>query len=355
MFELQVTAHCEDAIRYGLLVTVLQDPVTLGSRTEIEKLTKFAKVNQVDTIFIQIYRANKAYFPSKVGDSAPYMACVKSVGEDPLALLIKKAHASGIKVYAWLNMMSLGENKNAVILKKYGPGILTCGPAPKKYIEDYKTDGQYFLEPGDLRVRKELVDMTGDIVAAYPALDGLLFDYIRYPDKDPPYGYTASNISRFKKTCNHKFVQESDTDWKEWKRRQVTETLEAVVNKARSVRRGMRISATACAPYARAYHEAFQDWPGWIEKGVVDYIALMSYPPCARLLKKYVREAKEKTPDFRKINIAVPAYKLVNSPGVFNEQLAFCRNSKPNMCMIFDYESLLKNDALIKALAEVNK
>ena len=355
MFVSQATAHCEDVIRYGLLVTVLQDPLTLGSRVEIEKLIKFANENRIDTIFIQIYRANKSYFPSKVGDSSPYRACVKSIGKDPLVFLIKKAHTSGIKVYAWLNTMSLGENQNAVILKKYGPGILTCGPSPKKYIEDYKTDEQYFIEPGDLRVRQELVKMTEEIVSTYTALDGLLFDYIRYPDKDPPYGYTVSNIARFKKRYGYKYVDEQNPDWKDWKRRQVTETLEALAKKARAVRRDIKISATACAPYVRAYHETFQDWPAWLKSGLVDYVTLMSYPPDLKSLEKYVEEAKDKAPDFKKVNIAVPAYKLVNSVEIFAGQLKFCRVSKPNMCIVCDYESLLKNRILTKALTEANK
>ena len=355
MFAFQPTARCEDAIRYGLLVTVLQNPVILGSRTEIEKLIKFAKENRIDIIFIQIYHANRSYFPSKVGDSAPYRACVKGVGEDPVSFLIKKAHASGIKVYTWLNMMSLGENQNSLLLKKYGPSILTCGPSPKKRIEDYKTDGQYFIEPGDLRVRQELVNMTEEIVSTYTALDGLLFDYMRYPDKDPPYGYTKANIARFKKACGRKHVNEDDGAWKDWKRRQVTQTLEAIVKKARSIRHGIKVSATACTPYARAYHEAFQDWPGWLKEGLVDYVTLMSYPPDVISLKTYVGEAKEKISDFKEVNIAVPAYKLVNSPEVFAQQLKLCSSSKPNMCIIFHYESLLKNRALTKALAEANK
>ncbi|HNX91817.1 MAG TPA: family 10 glycosylhydrolase, partial [Candidatus Omnitrophota bacterium] len=241
----------EDSLKYGLLVTTLQEPPVLGSRSEIEKLVRFSKENHIDTIFIQIYRANRSYFPSSVGDSAPYKAYVKKVGEDPLVLLIKKAHESGIKVYAWINMMSLAENKNAVILKKYGTSILTCGPSEKKRVEDYETDKQYFMEPGDLRVRQELVDMTGEIVSSYVELDGLLFDYIRYPDMDPPYGYSASNVARFKKVYGRKHISEKDSDWKNWKRRQVTETLEAVAHKARSLNHDIEISATACAPYTR--------------------------------------------------------------------------------------------------------
>lgn len=352
IFTLQAAARCEDAVKYGLLVAAIQDPITLGSRIEIEKLTKFAKENHIDTIFIQIYRANKSYFPSKTADSAPYKACVKNVGEDPLTLLIKRAHTSGIKVYAWLNMMSLSENQNAPLLKKYGQDILTCGPSPKKSIEDYRTDKQYFIEPGDLRARQELINVTGEIVAAYPALDGLLFDYIRYPDKDPPYGYTKANIARFKKASGRTYVNENDRAWKDWKRRQVTETLEAFAKKARAIRSDIKISATACEPYPRAYQEAFQDWSGWLKSGLVDHIMLMSYPPDLKSLEKYVKEAKTKTPDFKRIDIAIPAYKLTDSPDIFTQQLTFCKNSKPNMCVIFHYESLLKNRALTKALTK---
>lgn len=352
IFAFQSAAHSRDSVKYGLLVTALQNPVTLGNRLEIEKLVKFAKENSIDTIFIQIYRANISYFPSKVGDSAPYRTCLKSVGEDGLAFLIKKAHASGIKVYAWLNMMSLGENRNAVILKKYGPSILTCGPSGKKLIEDYKTDDQYFMEPGDLRVRRELVNMTEEIVSTYASLDGLLFDYIRYPDKDPPYGYTASNMARFKKAYGRKYIDEKDPDWKNWKRRQVTQTLEAVVKRAKCIRPDIEISATACAPYIRAYHEAFQDWPLWLKERIVDYVTLMSYPPDVRSLKIYVGEAKEKNTDLRGVNIAISAYKLINLPEIFAQQLKFCAGAKPNMCIIFHYESLLKNRALAKVMSE---
>ncbi len=352
---LQAGANCEDAVRYGLLVTVLQDPVTLESRSEIDKLIKVSEENHIDTIFIQVYRANQSYFPSKVGDSAPYRACVKNVGKDPLALLITKAHLSGIKVYAWMNTMSLGANENAVILKKYGQGILTGSPSKKISVADYKTDEQYFMEPGDLRVRRELVNMTEEIVSTYTGLDGLLFDYIRYPDKDPPYGYTNMNIARFKKSHRGQYANEDNSAWRDWKRLQVTETLEALVNKARATRHDISISATACAPYARAYHEAFQDWPAWLKSGLVDYVTIMSYPPDLKSMKKYVEETKEEVPDLKRVNIAVPAYKLVDSVDIFEEQLKFCRGYKPNMCILFDYESLLKNKAFTKALAGANK
>jgi len=355
IFAIQAAACYGETVKYGLLVTVLQDPLALGSREGIEKLVKFASGNHINTLFVQVYRANKVYFSSSVGDAAPYRNCVGNVGEDPLSLLIEKAHASGIKVYAWLNTLSLSENQKAPFIKKYGPDILTRGPAPKRSLRDYSTDKQYFLEPGDLRIRQELVKMTGELVKEYSSLDGILFDYIRYPDKDPPYGYSDANTARFKKAYGRKNIREEDAAWKEWKRSQVTETLEALAKKARAGRRDIKIYATACAPYVRAYHEAFQEWPVWLEKGLVDGILLMSYSPDLGSLEKYVKEAKGKTPDFKKVDIAIPAYKLVNSQEIFTRQLVFSKNSRPNMCIIYDYESLLKNPPMARALAAVAK
>lgn len=351
----QVNACYGETVKYGLLVTVLQDPLALGSREEIEKLVKFAAENRISTLFVQVYRANKVYFPSSVGDAAPYKNCVSNVGEDPLRLLIEKAHASGIKVYAWLNTLSLSENQKAPFIKKYGPDILARGPSPKRSLKDYSTDKQYFLEPGDLRIRQELVKMTGELVKEYPSLDGLLFDYIRYPDKDPPYGYSDANTARFKKVYGRKNIREEDKAWKEWKRLQVTETLKALAEKARNGRNDIKVYATACAPYVRAYHEAFQEWPLWLESGLVDGILLMSYAADLESLEKYIKEAKGKTQDFKRIDIALPAYKLKDSPAIFSRQLILSQDSQPNMCIIYDYESLLKNPSLTKALITAAK
>ena len=73
--------------------------------------------------------------------------------EDPVGLLIKQAHAQGIQVHAWINFLSLGNNTNAYFIKKYGTEVLSRNLKAKNKIEDFKIDHQYFLEPGDWRVR----------------------------------------------------------------------------------------------------------------------------------------------------------------------------------------------------------
>jgi len=111
-------AKCQENApgRRALFVSVIQDPPVLSSRQDIKKLVDFAKRARVQLLFVQIYRANKSWFASKVADSEPYETCLKSVSEDPLGLLIEEAHASGIQVHAWLNLMSLSANEKAPLL-----------------------------------------------------------------------------------------------------------------------------------------------------------------------------------------------------------------------------------------------
>ena len=334
----------------GLFVSLIQNPPTLSSREAMMELVRFAKKAKIKILFVQIYRANQAWFHSKVGDSAAYEAALKTLGEDPFAFLIKEAHGAGIEVHAWLNMLSLSTNENAPLLKKYGPDILTKNLEEKKTLEDYKIDSQYFLEPGDTRVRKELVAMVGEIVRAYPQLDGIQFDYIRYPDSHPRYGYTPINMDRFKKSTGLKKIKEGSRAWNDWKRTQVTELLKLLVQKARTIRPHIQVSATGCMSYDRALLEAFQDWPSWVNGGLVNFVTVMNYSPDPVEYKQWCGIAKSKVSDFRRLYFGVGAYKLVHSPEVFEKEFRSCEESESGLCAVFHYGSLLENPILEKPL-----
>ena len=334
----------------GLFVSLIQNPPTLSSHEAMMELVRFAKKARIKILFVQIYRANQAWFRSKVGDSTAYEAALKTLGEDPFAFLIKEAHGAGIEVHAWLNMLSLSTNENAPILKKYGPDILTRNLEEKKTLEDYKIDSQYFLEPGDTRVRKELVAMVEEIVRAYPQLDGVQFDYIRYPDSHPRYGYTPINMDRFKRSTGLKKIKEGSRAWSDWKRAQVTELLKLLVQKARDIRPKIQVSATGCMSYARALLEAFQDWPSWVNSGLVDFVTVMNYSPDPAEYERWNGIAKAKVPDLKRLYFGVGAYKLVRSPEVFEREFQSCEESGSDLCAVFHYGSLLENPVLEKPL-----
>lgn len=355
LFFLPAWVGAQQPSQASLLITTLQDPQVLSSREEILKLIGFAQNANVQTFFMQIYRANQSWFPSAVADQSPYEACLKSVGQDPFEFLIKESHKKGIRVFAWLNVLSLSKNKNAPILKKYGFDVLTRNLKEKKILEDYKIDNQYFLEPGDMRVREDLLALVKEIVGRYPTLDGILFDYIRYPDVHPSYGYTATNIARFKKATGSDTAGENIPLWRKWKRDQVTGLLEVLVKRARSIRPKMEVAATGCVSYIRAYEESFQDWPSWVNRGIVDFVTLMNYPESVLEFQKYIAEAKEKVDDFKKVHIAVGAYKLLKTPDIFAQQFLIAQSANGGSCVVFHYGSLLESPELGRILFDDTK
>ena len=341
----------EETLSRGLFIMADEEPQLLSSRQGIARLIEFAGETRIKLLFIQIYQSNKAWFSSRIADSTPYEACLKNVSEDPLKLLIRQAHRRGIEVHAWVNILSLGKNRDAKLLKKYGADILTRNLKDKNSLEDYKIDGQYFLEPGDLRVRRELTVIIEEIVRAYPDLDGIQFDYLRYPDKNPAYGYTKINTERFREATGIDKIDEGSQVWKEWKRGQVTETLKQFVKKTRQLRKDIQISVTGCMPYQRAYYEAFQDWPSWLNSSLIDFVTVMDYSPDYQEFSRWISAIKSKVRDFGKVNIGIGAYKLGHSPKEFEQELGFCEKSGGGSCVIFHYGSLLDNPSIANLLS----
>ncbi|HTL71506.1 MAG TPA: family 10 glycosylhydrolase [Candidatus Eisenbacteria bacterium] len=339
----------------ALFVSVIQDPPVLSGRDAIDGLVRYAVRAGVRTLFVQIYRENKAWFRSTVGDSSPYEACLASVGEDPLALLIRQAHASGIEVHAWLNLLSLGANEHSPLLGRYGTDILTRNVYEKKTLDSYKIDNQFFLDPGDERVREALSRVVGEVVDAYPELDGLQFDYIRYPDWHPAYGYNSRNVARYLEKVGRDMIpiENDDPSWQQWKRDQVTGLLELLAGEARSRKPSLRISTTGLVPYSRANLEAFQDWRTWLDRGLVDFVTLMGYSTSTIRFRRYLRDARDSGPadGLARINVAVGAYEMTRQPRTFRRQIEACREAGPRACVAFHYGSLMENPELAATFA----
>lgn len=333
-----------------LFVSVLQKPLILCDRAAMDQLFSDALAANVQTIFMQVYRANQSWFPSRTADESPYQECRKTLGEDPLGLFINKAHANAIQVHAWFNVLSLSRNDQAPLLSKYGWDILTRNRETKTSLWDYAVDNQLFLEPGDPNVRAELITILEELLKGYPGLDGVQFDYIRYPDSTPFYGHTPVNEARFKKSSAGKKIVDSDPEWKEWKRNQVTELLQRMVIKARVLSPNLRISTTSCTPFVRAYEECFQNWPSWVNSGLIDFVTVMAYARDPAEFDRYVLDSRGKIDDPTRMKIAVGAYKLGKSPEIFATQMHICRSASSGSCVVFHYGSVLESPALKREL-----
>ena len=231
----------------GVWVSVFSKDKVLYSRDAIKKLIATCKEAKINQIYLQVYQSGKAYYDSKITDVSKYENMVKSAGADTIDLLLKEAQESNIEVFAWVNLLSLGQNDQADIIKRFSNSVLTkdqhnriSGRSnPDELDQYYLRDALLFLEPGDQRVSKYLISIVEEIIERYPLFSGVHLDYVRYPMTVPfipgsrftkyglSYGYGSKNIERFKEWAGMDPLSglKSANDymfWDNWRRDQVT-------------------------------------------------------------------------------------------------------------------------------------
>ena len=102
------------------------------------------------------------------------------------------------------------------------------------------------------------------------------------------------------------------------------------------------MSTTGCAPYVRAYEEAFQEWPFWLNSKLVDFVTVMTYAKDPAQFARLVTDAKGRVKDPSRMGLAVGAYELVDDPAGYAQQMQTCREAGAGPCVIFHYGRLLQ-------------
>ena len=108
----------------GLWVLCEGSQRVLENRQRLEILLEDARGLGVTDLFVQVYRGGRAWFDSSLADSRPYGSTWRAsdgTGRDAFSLLIERAHGQGLRVHAWVNVLSLASNADARILRDLGP------------------------------------------------------------------------------------------------------------------------------------------------------------------------------------------------------------------------------------------
>jgi uncharacterized lipoprotein YddW (UPF0748 family) len=167
---------------------------TLEDPERIDALIGNARDLGITDLFVQVYRSGRAWYDASLADATPYRRIVAESGADPLKRLLDRAHAEGLRVHAWVNVLSLNANRDAPIVTELGPDSVMVDrtgrsllsypggelPEPDRQWYRMGTPGLY-LDPGAPGVRQRIVATFVELVDRYPGLDGLHLDYIRHP------------------------------------------------------------------------------------------------------------------------------------------------------------------------------
>jgi uncharacterized lipoprotein YddW (UPF0748 family) len=120
-------------------------------------------------------------------------------------------------------------------------------------------------------------------VARKYRVDGLHFDYIRYPDREKCYcdgcrerfeKQTGRQVANWPADCYEGSRRE---EYAQWRCDQITRLVKAVHDEAKKIRPEICISAAVFGSYPNCRESVAQDWPVWVRAGWLDFVCPMDY------------------------------------------------------------------------------
>jgi uncharacterized lipoprotein YddW (UPF0748 family) len=258
-----------------------KDPEKAKARiTEVFEKARAAKLNM---IFFQARGNGDAYYKSQYEPWAEALTGTlgKDPGWDPLAFAVSEAHRLGLELHVWINTFTIWRGTNPPIettpRSPYlsHPEWLVCDSSGKRM-----PLGEHYINisPGVPDARQHVMNVALDIVSKYD-IDGLHFDYIRYPEDASKIGYSHDSISvaRFKSPDGNR----DRLDWDDWQREQLNEFVFSAYNAITERKPWLKVSASVVGKYSgtgwTAYTSVYQDVRRWMELGKMDFVVPMVY------------------------------------------------------------------------------
>ena len=224
----------------------------------------------INTVLLQTRIRGDVIYPSAIEPFAPVFTGRHGVSPDydPLAFAIEECHRRGMQLHAWLVTIPLGD---VAYVKGHGRQSL-----PSKYPKQCtKFKGAWYMEPSHPATTEHLSALVEEIVTRYD-VDGIHFDYIRYPEGNRTYP-DESIYNR-----NRRGMNKSD-----WRRDNITRLMRTLYAKVKSIKPWVCVSAatlgkhddvTRYSSYGwNAYHTVHQEAQEWLREGIADALFPMLY------------------------------------------------------------------------------
>lgn len=193
---------------------------------------------------------------------------------DQITACVAAAHARGVQVHAWKVNWNLTTAPQSFIDSMRSAGRTQVSSSGQD--EDWLCPSH----PENLALER---DSMMEVVTNYN-VDGIHFDYIRYPDSDHCYCSgchlrfeTDSGLSVTNWPAHVLGAGSLRTSFLNWRRERITRLVQAVHAAVKAVKPQVKVSAAVFSDYPSAYDGVGQDWVRWIDLGIVDFLCPMDY------------------------------------------------------------------------------
>lgn len=353
---------------------VLRTSLTTPER--IATLVRHARDNGFNTLFVQVRGRGDAYYRHAL-EPIPADLLRQPAAFDPLAAVIDAAHAAGLRVHAWININLVS---SAVALPSAREHLVHRHPewlmVPRDIAQELAAvpvASPAYLGRLARWTRQQSADVEGlyaspiipaaaihteavvrDIARRYP-LDGVHFDYARYPTER--FDYSRAAISQFRATVRPSlpvqrragldadervdlfaYPDAFPAEWRNFRIARMTALMTRLRTAVRAQRPEAVVSVAAAPDRPEALSRRLQDWGAWLADGVVDAVAPMAYTQEPAQFAEQIAAAREAAGS-RAVWAGIGAYRLSPEETIANIRTA--RRLGAEGIILFSYDSLI--------------
>lgn len=318
----------------------------LGSAGQVREMVEQAAASGFNTLLVQVRGRGDALYASAYEPRAESLP--DDPAYDPLQVTIDAARRHGLAVHAWVNThlvwgpaappRSPQHLVNAhpewlAVPRSLGRELYGHDPRAPGYvarlleyaIANTATVEGLFTSPSHPEVQERVQQIWIDLARNYD-LDGMHFDYVRFPS--PEFDYSRGALQRFAAWVKPRLpaarylrlaaAAEQDPYalaealpeyWDVFRRDSVSALVRRVYRAVKALRPELVVSAAVFPDRRSAREYRFQAWPAWLADGILDVAVPMAYTTDAEQFRDWIAGAHAAAGSGARLWAGVGAYK----------------------------------------------
>ena len=348
---------------------------SLTSPDRIATLVRSARDHGFNTLFVQVRGRGDAYFLGGV-EPRPADLLRQPASFDPLATVVETAHAAGLRVHAWINVNLVSSAADLPAAREHlvyrhplwlmvprdiAQEMAAIDPESPAYVgklarwtraQSEEIEGLYAspIVPDAAAYTESIV---ADIARRFD-LDGVHFDYARYPTER--FDYSVSAIREFRAWVRpglspsarraldgrepvdlFAYPDGLPDQWRAFRVARMTALMTRLGRAVKRERPAAIVSVAAAPDMREALDHRLQDWGAWLKDGLVDALCPMAYTPEPAQFAEQIAAARVAAGDHM-VWAGIGAYRL--SPAQTIENIQTARRLGAAGIILFSYDSL---------------
>jgi uncharacterized lipoprotein YddW (UPF0748 family) len=348
---------------------------SLSSPDSIAALVKSAKDHGFNTLFVQVRGRGDAYYRSGV-ERIPAELQRQSASFDPLGTVLDASRAAGLRVHAWVNLnlvssaTDLPADREHVVHRH--PDWLMVPRDIAQELAAVPIDSPAYVGKLARWTRTQSADVEGlyaspilpasaaytesivrDIARRY-AVDGVHFDYARYPTER--FDYSRAAIREFRAVirptlddATRRSLDGAETvdlfaypdalpgAWHQFRVARMTALIARLRGAVKAERPAAIVSVAAAPDLTEALTRRLQDWGAWLDAGLIDALCPMAYTQDPARFAEQIAAARH-TAGGRPVWAGIGAYRL--SPAQTIDNILTARKLGAAGVILFSYDSI---------------